>query len=61
MKIYDGYGITYFEGMNSMNWIMNEIILETLTFEFMGSNNIGYGVVLQSVIFEFLKYEICGL
>ena len=41
MEIYFGHGIAYFEDLNAMNCIMNEIILECLIFEFMKSKNIG--------------------
>ena len=37
---YSGFGTSYFEIVNVVNWIMNEIILELLTFEVI-SNNIG--------------------
>ena len=40
MEIYSGHGITYFEVINVVKWIMNEIILESLIFEFLKSINI---------------------
>ena len=40
MKIYSGQGIEYFQNMNVVNRIINEIILEHLTFEIMISNNV---------------------
>ena len=41
IKIYNGYGTVYFEDMNVVNWMMNEIILGCLIFEILG-----YEVVL---------------
>ena len=38
MEIYFDFGVAYFEDMNVVNWIMNEMILEFLTFEFMSNN-----------------------
>ena len=45
MEIYFGQLVTYFQDMNVVNQIINEIILECLTFEVMISNNIGYEVI----------------
>ena len=39
MKIYSGQGVAYFQDMNVVNRIINEI-LELLTFEIMISNNV---------------------
>ena len=47
MKIYSGQGVTYFQDMNVVNRIINEIILECLTFEIMISNNVGYEVIFE--------------
>ena len=45
MEIYFGQGVVYFQDMNVVNRIINEIILERLTFEIMISNNVGYEVI----------------
>ena len=45
MEIYSNEGVAYFQDMNVVNQIINEIILECLTFEVMISNNIGYEVI----------------
>ena len=45
MEIYFGQEVTYFQDMSVVNRIINEIILERLTFEIMISNNIGYEVI----------------
>ena len=39
--IYFDHGVTYFEVINVVDWKMNEIIIESLIFEVMESNNIG--------------------
>ena len=38
MKIYSGQGVAYFQDMNVVNRIINEIILERLTFEIISNN-----------------------
>ena len=45
MEIYSGQGVAYFQDMNVVNWIINEIILECLTVEVLISNNVGYEVI----------------
>ena len=39
--IYFDHGVAYFEVMNVVDWKINEIIIESLIFEVMESNNIG--------------------
>ena len=45
MEIYSSQGVAYFQDMNVVNQIINEIILERLIFEIMISNNVGYEVI----------------
>ena len=45
MEIYSGQGVTYFQDMNVINRIINEIILERLTFEVLISNDVGYEII----------------
>ena len=48
MEIYFGQGVAYFQDMNVINRIINEIILEHLTFEIMIINNVGYEVIFEN-------------
>ena len=44
--MYTGYGLLYFEDMDVVNWIMNEIILEYFIFELWKAIMLEYVVVL---------------